>query len=178
MCNMCCNTSKCSSSEAHISVKQSSLPHTSGCSHALMKRSRVVIMKYVRFSLYVCVILCCDVSENASLTLCIVDVCIRFPVLPQDVPSSWSGPETQQLPVSDVLSQQRQTHRYPKNTPQRHATVHTPLHLYLPVCFQGPSFLLGSLAEASLARRCACLKRKDRTSLSYARSAPQTNTSS
>lgn len=101
-------------------------------------------MKSVRFSLYVCVILCCDVSESASLTLCIVDACIRFPVLPQDVPSSWSGPETQQLPVSDVLSQQRQTHRYPKNTPQRHATIHTPLHLYLPVsAFRGHLFSWG-----------------------------------
>lgn len=41
---------------------------------------------------------------------------VRCPVLPEDVLSTWSDPETQQLPVPHLLPQQRQTHRWANNT--------------------------------------------------------------
>lgn len=59
-----------------------------------------------------------------------LNVCVRCPILPEDVPSTWPGPETKQLPVSHLIPQQCQTHRYTTNTTWRKIT-HTPFTLYL-----------------------------------------------
>lgn len=59
-----------------------------------------------------------------------LNVCVRCPILPEDVPSTWPGPETKQLPVSHLIPQQCQTHRYTTNTTWRKIT-HTPFILYL-----------------------------------------------
>ena len=59
-----------------------------------------------------------------------LNVCVRCPILPEDIPSTWPGPETKQLPVSHLIPQQCQTHRYTANTTW-HKITHTPFTLYL-----------------------------------------------
>lgn len=97
---------------------------------------------------------CLRLFDSCSLSwcflyshLCINDltVSIRRAALPEDVPASWSGSETQQLSVSYLVAQQRQT---PRLGPHQPLCMSSAVYFLVPhfclLCFSsGCSFTLG-----------------------------------